>query len=260
VASVINPTQRFTTRVENYVKYRPEYPARIVRLLASRCGLSSESAIADVGSGTGILAKLFLQNGNIVYAVEPNDAMRTAGEELLKNYPKFTSIKSTAESTSLPSASVDFVTAGQAFHWFEPVNTRNEFCRILRPEGWVALIWNERRLDSTPFLRAYEQLLLTWGTDYQQVRHDRGDERIADFFAPGTFSLETFPNVQELDWDGLKGRVLSASYTPGTDDPNYEPMLAGLEKIFRKHCENGIVAFQYNTNVYFGQLPERLKK
>lgn len=256
---ITNPTERFTTRVENYARYRPEYPRAIVGVLAFRCRLSAESTIADIGSGTGILAKLFLQNGNAVYGVEPNDAMRTAGEQLLVNYPKFISIKGTAESTALPAASVDFVTAGQAFHWFEPENTRREFCRILRPSGWVALVWNERRLDSTPFLREYEQLLLTWGTDYQHVRHDRGDQPIADFFAPGSFTLEAFANVQQLDWEGLRGRVFSASYTPGPDHANYNAMVAGLEKIFRKHSQDGIVAFEYNTMLYFGQLPERAK-
>lgn len=254
-----NPTERFTTRVANYVRYRPEYPSNILTLLASRCGLTPESSIADIGSGTGLLAKLFLRNGNTVYGVEPNDAMRIAGEQTLKNYAKFISIKGTAEATSLPSASVDFVTAGQAFHWFEPTKARAEFCRILKPKAWVALIWNERRLDSTPFLRAYEQLLLTCGTDYQEIRHDRFDQGIGEFFAPAEFSVTTFENVQQLDWDALKGRVFSASYTPEPDHHNYEEMVAGLEKIFRKHCQNGMVEFEYNTKVYFGQLPERLK-
>ena len=254
-----NPTERFTTRVENYLRYRPGYPAAILDLLASHCGLSGQSVFADIGSGTGILAKLFLQNGNTVYGVEPNTAMRTAAQELLKTYPNFISINGAAESTTLPASTVDFVIAGQAFHWFDRTKARLEFRRILRREGWVVLIWNERLLDSTAFLRAYEELLLISGIDYEQVRHDRGDQSIVDFFAPGSFIRANFANVQELDLEAFKGRVFSASYTPEPGHLNYKTMVEGLEKIFLKHSENGIVAFEYNTNVYFGQLPEKLK-
>ncbi|HYN24061.1 MAG TPA: class I SAM-dependent methyltransferase, partial [Pyrinomonadaceae bacterium] len=161
---MVDSISRFTTRVENYAKFRPTYPPSIIDLLRADCGLTEASVIADVGSGTGILSELFLKNGNTVYGVEPNAQMRTAAESLLSDYRRFNSIDGTAESTNLKSDSIDFVTAAQAFHWFEPKKTRAEFARILKPGGWVALIWNERRLDSTPLLRAYEQLLLRYGT------------------------------------------------------------------------------------------------
>src|SRR6266542_86616 len=216
-----NPIERFSNRVEDYVKYRPGYPIEILDPLRSECGLTVASVNADIGSGTGELSEIFLQNGNHVLAVEPNSAMRLAAERLLVNLKRFRSVNGSAESTTLQDNSVDFVTAGQAFHWFDQIKTRLEFERILKPGGWVVIIWNERRLDSTPFLRAYEELLLKYGTDYQQVRHENVIKEIAAFFQPETFALETFENVQRFDFESLKGRVFSASYTPEPGSANF---------------------------------------
>jgi SAM-dependent methyltransferase len=246
-------TQRFSTRVENYVKYRPDYPSEIVATLADECDLTPESAIADVGSGTGILSELWLRNGNQVYGIEPNREMREAGERLLADYPSFSSVDGTAEATTLPAESVDFVTAGQAFHWFDQAKARAEFTRILRPGGWIVLIWNLRRED-TDFLRDYEAVLQTYGTDYTQVNHRNIDESaIGAFFGPGGFTIYTFPNQQLFDLEGLNGRVFSSSYTPEPDHPNFAPMLNALRTLFEQHQTNGQVAFEYETQVYFGK-------
>ncbi|MGH9967900.1 MAG: class I SAM-dependent methyltransferase [Pyrinomonadaceae bacterium] len=245
---------RFTTRVENYAKYRPTYPLEVIDLLKTECGLSQESLIADVGSGTGILSELFLRNGNRVFCVEPNSPMRTSAEALLRQHQGFISVDATAESTSLNPNSVDIVTAAQAFHWFEPGKARTEFVRILKPKGWVVLLWNERRLDSTSFLRAYEELLLQFGTDYKQVRHENAQKEVSNFFAPQTFREKSFENVQCFDFESLRGRVLSASYTPEPGDPRFEPMLNTLSKIFDANKKNGNVTFEYDTKVYYGHL------
>jgi ubiquinone/menaquinone biosynthesis C-methylase UbiE len=249
-----DPISRFTTRVENYAKYRPTYPSIIINLLENGCGLTETSVIADVGSGTGILSKIFLRNGNTVLGVEPNEQMRKSAETLLGSYKQFKSIDGTAEATTLQSNSIDIVTAAQAFHWFDLTQARAEFARILKPKGWVVLIWNERRLNSTPFLRAYEQLLLQYGTDYQKVRHENVTKRIADFFAPHRFRLETLDNIQSFDFDGLLGRLLSSSYTPEPDHPNFERMIAKLRKVFDEHQQHRTITFEYDTRVYYGQL------
>src|SRR5262245_47734188 len=184
-------TQRFSSRVENYIKYRPGYPSGIIEALRSECGLTSGSIVADVGSGTGILTEMFLRNGNLVYGIEPNREMRDAAERLLKGYPRFHSVAAQAEETTLDDASVDFISAGQAFHWFDREKARTEFARILKPQGWVALIWNERVTTTTPFLVAYEQLLKDYSTDYEQVDHRRIDEDvIRDFFGSDQFRLK----------------------------------------------------------------------
>jgi ubiquinone/menaquinone biosynthesis C-methylase UbiE len=245
---------RFSSRVDNYVKYRPGYPREIIDLLVAECGLTPESVVADIGSGTGIVAELFLRHGNKVYGVEPNREMREAAERLLKAHANFKSIDGKAEATTLDGQSVDFVTAGQAFHWFDQEKARKEFTRILQPQGWAVLIWNERRLDSTPFLRAYEDLLLKYGTDYERVRHENVYEDIRSFFAPESFKFADFDNLQTFDFEGLKGRIFSASYTPEPGHPSFDPMLEQLLAIFSTHQKSGKVTIEYDTRVYYGQL------
>ena len=252
---MLKSTERFTTRVENYVKYRPGYPPAVLDLLKAECGLTPASVIADIGSGTGILTRMFLENGNRVYGVEPNQAMREAGEQLLIGYPGFVSVAATAEETTLPAQTVDFITAGQAFHWFNLARTRPEFARILKPGGWLVLIWNSRRESPGGFQAAHEQFLKTYGTDYGNVNHanlDRDDFQA--FYNPGSYRLTHFDNQQVFDFDGLKGRLLSSSYTPEPDHPNFEPMLADLRRLFDAHQVDGVVTIEYNTEVFYGQL------
>lgn len=251
---VKDATQRFSARVDNYVRFRPGYPTEVLELLKRECGLTADSVIADVASGTGIFTRMLAENGNRVFGVEPNDEMRRAGEQFLQSYSRFTSVAATAEATTLPSHSVDIVTAAQAAHWFNREKARREFVRILKPAGWTVLLWNERRTDSTPFLCDYERLLLTYGTDYQEVRHERTTAEISDFFAPSPFRSCSLQMRQEVDYAGLEGRLLSSSYTPMQDHSKYRPMLQELRRIFDAHQVNGFVSLDYNTLVYYGQL------
>lgn len=248
-----DPLNRFSNRVENYAKYRPGYPEAVIDILRSNCGLTETSIIADLGSGTGILSELFLGNGNQVFGIEPNAAMRAAAERQLKKFRTFVSIDAPAEATTLEAGSVDFITAAQAFHWFDREKCKEEFARILKPGGWVVLIWNERLLDSTPFLRDYENLLLRYGTDYENVRHENVNGEIAKFFAPEGFELKTLENSQLFDFESLKGRLLSSSYTPEPGEPNFPEMLSKLEEIFSANQRNGLVSFEYETRVYYGR-------
>lgn len=250
-----DPTQRFSSRVANYVKYRPSYPAAVIGLLATECGLTPDSIVADVGSGTGLLAELFLQAGNRVMGIEPNRDMREAGEQLLRGYDRFVSIAAAAEAITLPDHSVDFITAGQSFHWFDRERASVEFARILKPQGWLILIWNERRVDSTPFLRAYEQLLHTYSPDYAQVDHKQvGLDIIQAAFPTEVFRTRSFENQQRFDFEGVKGRLLSSSYAPEAGHPNHAPMLAELAAIYEAHQQSGEIVFEYDTRVYYGQL------
>lgn len=248
-----NATTRFSSRVDDYLKYRPHYPIGIVDLLADKCGLTPESVIADVGSGTGILTKLFLDNGNPVAGVEPNREMREAGERYLAEFARFTSVEGTSEATRLPADSMDFILAGQAFHWFDQSKTRAEFRRILKRDGWVALVWNDRRIDSTPFLRDYETLLQEFGTDYNEINHKNVQDKAVFATFYGAAPLEaTFDSVQQFDFDGLMGRLNSSSYVPGRDDPRHAGMARRAQEIFTAHQQNGAVAFEYDTRVYYG--------
>jgi SAM-dependent methyltransferase len=209
--------------------------------------------VADVGSGTGISAELFLRGGCTVQGVEPNKEMREAAERLLAGYANFRSVRGTAEATTLAERSVDFISSAQAFHWFKPVPTRAEFTRILRPNGWVVLMWNERKLDTTPFLRAYEALLTKHGTDYAKVRHQNMNaQALGDFFTGGDYVTHTFPNEQRFDHGGVAGRLLSSSYAPAEGEPGHEAMMAELTEIFERYQENGHVCFEYDTRVHIG--------
>lgn len=247
-------TLRFSNRVDDYVRYRPGYPSTILDLLREDCGLNASSLVADIGSGTGKSAEMFLANGNPVFGIEPNREMRDAAERLLKSYPRFTSVAASAEATTLPEHCVDFVFSGQAFHWFDRARCRIEFQRILKPAGWMALAWNDRRTDSTPFLQAYEQLLQDYATDYLQVNHRNIDAAAINEFFGSEARLHKFAIAQHFDFEGLKGRLLSASYAPASGQPGHAEMVSALKQIFSKHHANGKVRFDYDTLVYVGQL------
>ncbi len=248
----MDPTERFSDRVRDYVRYRPRYPAGLIPLLKEQTGLKPGWTIADIGSGTGFSAEPFVQNGNVVFGIEPNDAMREAAEQLFAGKARFISVKGTAENTTLEGNAAELVIAGQAFHWFDLERARAEFRRILKSPQWTALFWNTRRTEASPFMQAYEDLLLHHGTDYHQVRHDRTE--VPDRFfakAPSRFVL---PYGQSLDYDGIRGRLLSSSYTPPEGDPRREPMLAELRRIFDTHALGGTVRLDYNTEITLGAV------
>jgi SAM-dependent methyltransferase len=246
--------QRFSNRADDYARYRPGYPREVLDLLRNWCALKPEHVIADIGSGTGLLSKLFLEAGNRVIGVEPNAEMRTSGERYLSSFPNFTSVAGSAEATTLPAGSVDMVAAGQAFHWFDAEPTRREFQRILRSDGRVIILWNERLLAGTAFLCDYEALLGTFGTDYSRVNesYPRAEQMLA-FFGPNEFTSQALPNAQEFDFEGLSGRLRSSSYVPAPGHPQFEPMMQQLQRIFAAHQQNGVVRMDYRTHIYTGK-------
>jgi SAM-dependent methyltransferase len=248
-----DPKQRFSNRVDYYARYRPGYPIALLEFCTTHLGLAPQSVIADIGSGTGLLSELFLKNGNPVRAVEPNAEMRRMAESLLKAYPNLKSVAASAEATSLPAHSVDFVSAGQAFHWFDPQAARVEFVRILRPSGWVLLVWNQRKDAGSPFMAAYESLLDRFASKVPPVTRSQGRlESLDQFFT--SHDLQVFDNVQVFDYHGLLGRLLSSSYAPLEGHPDHAPMVARLAEIFQAHQEGGEVRFEYDTRLYYGRL------
>ena len=249
-------TERFTDRVDFYNAGRPSYPAALLRFFQSQLGLSPDKKVADVGSGTGLLTELFVRNGNPTFAVEPNAAMRHSAEQRLGQWPNFTSVDATAEATTLGDASVDLITAGQAFHWFEPNPTRAEFQRILRPGGHVALVWNERVVDRSPFTRAYQQFLDTHRVDRSAVRS--GDitgvesDVLAKFFGPSGHHVHSFSNPQRLDKRDFLDRIRSSSYMPLPPHADYDRIMRAAEQLFDTHQSHGAVQVEHDTRVYFG--------
>jgi SAM-dependent methyltransferase len=247
--------ERFSNRVDTYVRYRPSYPKAAIDYLYEKVGFQPDNVIADIGAGTGIFSKLLLERDSRVVAIEPNEAMRKSAEGMLADLEGFQAVSGSAEATGLPDASVDGIVCAQSFHWFDRVAAKAEFRRILKPQGKVALIWNTRLTEGTRFLELYEQLLQTYGTDYLSVNHRNvSEEGLSSFFAPYELHAARFPNGQRFDFDGLRGRLLSSSYSPVPGHPNYEPMMRELQTIFEQTQEEGTVSIDYETEVFWGTL------
>ena len=247
------PTERFSARVENYVRFRPSYPAQTLEVLCHECGLTPEFVVADIASGTGLFTRLLLENGNQVFGVEPNEKMRRAGEEYLADFPNFESIAGTAEATTLPDHSLDLITCAQAAHWLKREEAMPEFQRIVKPNGYLVLIWNDRHVGSS-FAEKYENLVVRYGTDYSEVQRLGRAVDGNEFFAPVRCEKRTLPNYQDLDYEALEGRLLSSSYAPQPGEPECGPMLAELQHIFDQYQHSGLVRMEYDTNIYFGKI------
>lgn len=254
MSGMSDPRERFSSRVADYVKYRPGYPREVIDVLRDTIGLEPSAVVGDIGSGTGLSARLFLENGNTVFAVEPNEEMRRAAEDSIGGSARLVSVDGSAEATGLDEQSVDVVVAAQAFHWFDREAVRREWMRILRPAGWVVLIWNERRTDTTPFLRAYEDLLLRYSIDYESVRHENVTQEVIRDFIPRGYARHALYNEQQFDYDGLKGRLMSSSYVPPPGHPGHEPMLAALRRVFDEHSSHGRAVIEYDTVVHAGRF------
>jgi SAM-dependent methyltransferase len=252
----INAENRFSDRVENYIKFRPHYPQGVVDLLLQKNHFSANTTIADIGSGTGISTELFLKNNFKVIGVEPNDAMRDAAEDILKDYNGFISIKANDAQTTLENNSIDGIIVAQAFHWFDKEKFKSECNRILKPNAQVALIWNDRKTEGNDFLKLYEEFLHMFATDYEQVNHKntQSTEVFDAFFGKGNYAEYTLDNYQEVDLFGLRGRVLSSSYMPNTENKEYEYMMYVLRKIYQRYQENNKVRLEYNTKIYVGTV------
>jgi SAM-dependent methyltransferase len=257
----MQPVTRFSGRADDYVRARPTYPDSMVDVLEPELGLSPRTVIADVGSGTGLSAEPFLRRGYTVFCVEPNPEMRTAAERQLAGYAGFRSVPGSAEATGLAASSVDCVVVAQAFHWFAADAAKAEFARILRG-GYVALMWNTRRTHGSSFLEGYERLLEEFGTDYAEVR-DRtarltGANGIAgrtlDRFFAGSWERRVLENWQDLDLEGLKSRLRSASYTPAAECPAYAPMMNALTQLFEANSRAGRVRLEYDLEIHFGRI------
>lgn len=251
----MNSKEKFSNRVDSYLKYRPSYPKEAIDYLYDFVGLRSNSKILDIGSGTGIISKLLLERGSYLIAVEPNQAMREAAEQMLESNPNFQSIPGSAESTGLPNQSVEFIVCAQAFHWFDRSAAQTEFRRILQPGGRVILIWNSRLTNGTSFREEYDQLLNTYGTDYEKVNHKNiSQTMLLSFFKEGSMHEVRFRMHQEFDFEGLRGRLLSSSYSPVPGHPNYNPMMTELRNLFDRNNQNGIVPFEYETEIFWGEV------
>ena len=244
--------KRFSGRAEDYARYRPGYPEQVISLLETKIDFDSSKDIADIGCGTGILSRLFLNNGNLVFGVEPNEDMRTKSEKLLSKFINFISVDGAAEDTHLATNSVDMISVGQAFHWFDHKKTKKEFKRILRKGGYIVIIWNERK-NNTPLMKAINKMLKSIGDEHHEAEKDLMDKDLLNTFFGKEAAYSTFPNFQMLDLAGLKGRIQSISYVPETGQENKQ-IMSELKELFEQYNNGGMVKIEYTTRVYYGKL------
>ena len=247
-------TRRFTGRALFYSTSRPSYPMRILDILRTEIGFDRTFVVADVGSGTGLLSELFLTNGNHVIGVEPNDDMRIFAEKRLGKFPKFLSVKGRAERTSLETAKIDLVTVGQALHWFDCEAASKEFARILKPNGHVCIVYNDRNNEDS-FMKEYDQIVSKYARDRANVPTiDRA--YLSKFFKNRKYSKFSMSNEQPLDLEGLLGRMTSASYMPSpSDEEQFTAMKEMVARLFRTHERMGKVRMLYDTTVFLGKIP-----
>ncbi|MDZ7653575.1 MAG: class I SAM-dependent methyltransferase [Burkholderiaceae bacterium] len=250
------PTERFSDRAQAYAAARPGYPQEIATALVRAFDLPPAAVVADLGSGTGLSCEPFLRAGLTVIGVEPNDAMRAAGERQLAAFAAFRSVKGTAEATALPDASVDLVIAAQAAHWFEPRAAGQEAKRILKRPPHAALVWNDRVSSGDPFAEGYEALLVEHGgEEYARVRHRHAQhDLVVAFFGHAGYRELRFANPTLLDFGTLAQRLNSASYVPNADSPGHAPMMAALRELFETTQLDGRVAMVYETRVFCGAI------
>ena len=248
----LDHTKRFTKRADFYARFRPGYPPGVVKIISKSLGLTSNDTVADIGSGTGLLSKLFLKSGYKVYGVEPNDKMRGHAEKGLSHFRNFISINGTAEATTLAPRSVDLITAGQALHWFAPARSRKEFSRISRPGGGFCVVYNKRK-SSDRFSRVYAKIIRRYGRDRAKVP-DIGGRLVSRYFDRGRFASFSLANEQTLDFEGLRGRLVSASYMPTPRDKDYRTFEKEVRDVFDTYSVGGCVRIPYDTEILVGKV------
>lgn len=248
----MQPAERFTNRADNYARFRPGYPEAVVETLRSEAPLPAGARIADIGAGTGISSELLVRHGYWVTAVEPNAAMRTKAVAWLGADARFRAVAGTAEDTGLPAASFDGVVCAQAFHWFRAEEARREFRRILRPGGVIAVMWNLRRSDDSPFMAGLEALLMAHCPDYAGLVVQETQRSVESVMALGhSVRTRVLPWVDTLDRETFMGRLLSASYVPLGGAPGHDAVIAGANALFDRCARNGRVDMLYDTRLYW---------
>lgn len=253
----MKPTTRFTEKAKYYHASRPGYPKEVLTTIRRITNLTPDPSniIADIGSGTGKLSEIFLKYGVTVMGVEPNKAMREIAEKEMKNYENFISIDGAAESTGIKNHSIDLIIVGQSFHWFNLSKTRKEFQRILKPGRYAMIVWNNRNKESSHFFRDYETILKDFGTDYKEVtKAIIGKKEFSDFFGTENYKRFLFTNKQQLDYEGIRWRLLSTSYIPTEESETYLTKLQRLKEIFQKHQKNGVIKLDYETEMFVGKI------
>ena len=248
----MDTTQRFSTRADNYARYRWDYVEAAIEAVCTIVQLKPEASVADIGSGTGILTRHFVERARRVYAVEPNAAMRRWAIQALTGYPSFVAIEGRAEAIPLPNHDVELITVGQAIHWFLAPAARSEFVRILKPDGWLAVFGNH---STDP---AYNQWMgelrsERYGWDTSDANKSPGQQASTYFDTEDFLKLE-FPGLVRLSWESFFGALCSHSHAPEESQPLFLDFQAKALEIFDRLSRSGMLTVAYATEVSLGKL------
>lgn len=241
----LQPLTRFTSRADDYARFRPDYPEEAISEILKGLGTPGGLTVVDVGAGTGISSRRLADRACRVIAVEPNEAMRAAANP----HPLVDFVDASAEKIPVADESVDLVTCFQAFHWFRPDAALREFSRILKTKGRLAVVWNERDEDDG-FTREYGDIVRRFATSPSvERRNETFDANLAAMWF-GDLSQATFKYEQRLSRDGLLGRARSASYLP-SEGPDFRTMVAALDALVERWRDpSGTVTIVYGTEVH----------
>ena len=249
---------KFDGRGSSYAKGRPSYPQAFIDYLYADVGITPNSVIADIGSGTGKLTRLLLERGSRVFAVEPNAHMRASAEPDLARFDNFISIDSYAENTTLVAASVDFVTVATAFHWFDRQAFKMECRRILKEDGKVVIVYNSRDEESDLVKKFYEvnrrycpgfQNFVGSGT----MLRPGNAGRYNDFFT-GDQMVKIIGNDLIYNEADFIARSLSSSYALRENDENFSEYVKELTAFFQKYSVNNVLVMPNITHSYTGKV------
>lgn len=251
-----NTVERFDGRAEDYDRYRERYDAReLLTLLREWSGLTPDWLIADVGAGTGMLADVFLANGNRVIAIEPNAGMRAACTRLHEGERRLEIRDGTAEATGLPDASVDVVANGRALHWFDVKAAMQEFKRVLRPGGWLVVVAGGRTERGREANEALTRMLQEFTGDlmYREKAYKvYGD--VKDLFNGSEYRHYERGGEMRMNWDQLRGMTLSLSHAPLVDDPRFPRFENLLRDYFDRYQKDGVVTLETRCWVNAGRM------
>jgi SAM-dependent methyltransferase len=249
-----NPKTRFSDRTKDYAAYRPSYPQNVILHLEEKKMLFPNCQIADIGAGTGLFSKLLLEKSYSVTCIEPNIEMAETGKAYLKSFNNVNWIIKGAEETGLQSQSLDTIACAQAFHWFDPILAKNEFKRILKPNGNLILIWNSRKSENDDFMHSYKEIAKRYGKEYSKIQESQSDDEAITLFYGCKPTKVIFDNSQKLSLEGLIGRSFSSSYMPSESSPERDLAKNDLRDLFNKFNEDGFVYFKYETRIYYGKM------
>lgn len=244
----------FNGKAEDYKYARPSYPAALIGHLYCEVGFSESSVIADIGSGTGKLAKQLLEKGSKVYCIEPNDEMRASAQEELKNCNGFVSINAAAENTTLADSCIDFITAAQAFHWFDTKKFKTECKRIARPQAKAVLVWNMRSGEN-PLHKECKRIFEAYCPRFKGFTGGvkDNDDRIKYFF-DNRFDFISFDHSVCCTQELFLRRCLSGSYALTSADVQFTAFKKALLSLFEEFAVDDAVQMEYKTVAYIGYI------